>query len=92
MEAMRDVVRGTLARSLRAAGAEDRLAAAWTVACGPAMAGHGRVAGYAGGVVKIEVADQVWLRQMVSLGSVLERELGTISGLKVTKIEFVKRA
>ncbi|HEY4382741.1 MAG TPA: DciA family protein [Acidobacteriaceae bacterium] len=86
---MRDVLRGTLGRSLRGIGEEDRLAAAWTVACGCAMADHGRVLDYEAGVVRIEVADPVWLRQMLSLRSVLERELARVAGLKVTAIEFV---
>jgi hypothetical protein len=88
MEAMRDVLRGSLGRSLRGIGDEDRLAAAWTVACGCAMANHGRVVGYADGVVRIEVADQTWLRQMISLHSVLERELARIARLPVRTIEF----
>jgi hypothetical protein len=41
MERMRDVLRGSLGRSLRALPEEDRLAAAWPVACGSALAGHG---------------------------------------------------
>lgn len=88
MEAMRDVLRGSLARSLRDVGDQDRLAAAWTVACGCTMADHGQVVGYDGGVVRIEVADPVWLRQMVSLKSTLERELACIAGLPVKSIEF----
>jgi hypothetical protein len=88
MEAMRDVLRGTLGRSLRGISEEDRLAAAWTVACGCAMADRGRVVGYTGGVVRIEVADPTWLRQMISLRSVLEREMARISGLPVKGIDF----
>jgi hypothetical protein len=88
MEAMRDILRGTLRRSLRGIADEDRLAAAWTVACGCAMADRGQVIGYQAGVVRIEVADAVWLRQMISLRSVLERELAKISGLTVTGIHF----
>ena len=88
MEAMRDVLRGTLGRSLHALSEEDRMAAAWTVACGSAMADRGRVVGYTGGVVRVEVADQVWLRQMMSLRTVLEREMARIAGLPVRAIEF----
>ena len=88
MEAMRDVLRGTLGRSLRGIGEEDRLAAAWTVACGCAMADHGRVIGYQAGVVSIEVSDPVWLRQMLSLRPILQREVARIAGLPVTAIEF----
>lgn len=88
MEAMRDVLRGSLGRSLRGIGEEDRLAAAWTVACGAAMAERGRVVGYEAGVVRIEVADQTWLRQMTSLRFMLERDLARIAGLPVSAIRF----
>ena len=43
MQGMRDVLRGSLGRSLRELPDEDRLAAAWPVACGSALAGHGEV-------------------------------------------------
>ena len=85
---MRDVLRGTLSKSLRGIREEDRLAAAWTVACGCAMADRGRVVGYDAGVVRIEVADATWLRQMISLRSVLERDMGRIAGLPVNSIRF----
>jgi hypothetical protein len=88
MEAMRDVLRGNLGQSLRGAGDEDRLAAAWTVACGCAMADRGRIVGYDGGVVQIEVADATWLRQMISLRGQLEREMARIAGLPVRGIRF----
>jgi|ERR1700733_842332 hypothetical protein len=88
MEAMREVLRGSLGRSLRGMGDEDRLAAAWTVACGKAMADHGAIAGYDAGVVRIEVADAVWLKQMISLRGTLEREVARVAGLAVARIEF----
>jgi hypothetical protein len=92
MEAMRDVLRGSLGRSLRGIGDEDRLSAAWTVACGRAMAGHGTVVGYEAGIVRIEVADAVWLRQMSSLRFTLEREVARIAALPVAGIEFELKA
>lgn len=88
MEAMRDLLRGSLRRSLRGIGEQDRMAAAWTVACGRAMAEHGAVVGYAAGVVRIEVCDAMWLRQMAALGGVLEREMARIAGLPVAAIHF----
>ena len=88
MEAMRDVLRGSLGRSLRGVGDVDRLAAAWTVACGCAMADHGQVIGYEAGVVRIQVGDPVWRRQMISLRTTLEREMARIAGLPVRAIEF----
>ena len=88
MEAMREILRGNLGRSLRELRDEDRLAAAWTVACGRAMAGRGAVSGYEAGVVRVEVVDAVWMRQMVSLRGVLERELAKIAGVPVSGIHF----
>ena len=88
MEAMREVLRSSLGRSLRTMRDEDRLAAAWAVACGRAMAEHGTVIAYEAGVVRVEVADAVWLQQMISLRAVLERELARIAGLPVACIRF----
>jgi hypothetical protein len=88
MQAMRDLLRGSLARTLEGVREEDRLAAAWTVACGRAMAERGTVVGYEAGVVRIEVSDAVWLRQMNALRNTLERELGRIAGVKVQSIDF----
>ena len=88
MEAMRELLRGSLRSSLGGMREEDWLAAAWTVACGSAMAEHGAVVGYAAGVVRVEVADLMWMRQMASLGGVLEREMARISGVPVAAIHF----
>ena len=88
MEGMRELLRGSLARSLAGTGEQDRLAAAWTVACGRAMAERGVVSGYVDGVVRIEVGDPVWLRQMQALRPTLQREIARISGVKLKAIEF----
>jgi hypothetical protein len=88
MEAMRDLLRSSLKRTLGNIREQDRLAAAWTVACGRAMAEHGAVVDYAQGVVRVEVADPMWIKQMISLGGVLQREMARISGLPVTAIHF----
>jgi hypothetical protein len=89
MEAMRELLRGSMGRSLRAMRDEDRLAAAWAIACGRAMAEHGVVIGYeAGGVVRIEVSDQLWMGQMISLRGALARDMARIAGLPVSGIHF----
>ena len=88
MEGMRALLRGLLGRSLKAMRAEDRLAAAWPVACGSAMAAHGEVTGYADGVVSVVVWDRAWMQQMQSMSGVLERELAKISGVAVSGIHF----
>lgn len=92
MEGMRDLLRGTLGRSLQAMRPEDRLAAAWPVACGKAMAERGTVVGYADGEVSIEVQEGAWLQQMMSMQGQLAGQMGRIAGVKVSRIHFkVKR-
>ena len=88
LEGMRDLVRGSMGRSLRALTDEDKLAAAWPVACGKAMAERGAVVGYVDGVVLLEVAGEVWMRQMMSMRTQLAGEMARISGVKVSEIHF----
>ena len=91
MQNMRDLLRTTLGRSLETMPEADRLAAAWPVACGKAMADRGTIVGYERGIVSIEVNDPVWLAQMLSMRAMLERELARIAGVPVTAIHFEKR-
>jgi hypothetical protein len=92
LEGMRDLLKGSLGRSLRAMRDEDKLAAAWPVACGKALAERGAVVGYESGVVRVEVADGAWMRQMMSMRGQLAGELARIAGVKVSEIHFeVKR-
>lgn len=92
MEGMRDLLKGSLGRSLKAMPPEDRLAAAWPVACGRAMADRGTVVGYVDGEVWVEVQDGAWLRQMLSMQGQLAGQMARIAGVKVSKIHFkVKR-
>ncbi len=88
MEEMRALLKSVLGRSLEALTEEDRLAAAWTVACGKAMAHHGTLMGYADGIVTIQVTDKIWLKQMMSMRGQLTGELGRIAGVRVREIHF----
>ena len=49
---------------------------------------HGVVVGFDDGVVRVEVSDAVWMRQMMSLRGVLEREMAKIAGVTVSGIHF----
>jgi hypothetical protein len=91
LEGMRDLLKGSLGRSLGALRDEDRLAAAWPVACGKAMAEHGTVVGYADGVVRVEVEDGAWLRQLVSMRGQLAGEMARIAGVGVSEIHFERK-
>jgi hypothetical protein len=88
MEGMRAMLRGTLGRSLAALGEVDRLAAAWPVACGRAMAEHGEIVAVFEGTVTVAVSDETWLRQMMSMRSQLQAELARIAKVKLTGIHF----
>jgi predicted nucleic acid-binding Zn ribbon protein len=91
LEGMRDLLKGSLGRSLGALSDEDRLAAAWPVVCGKAMAGRGTVVGYADGVVRVQVDDGIWLRQLISMRRQLAGEMARIAGVRVGEIHFEKR-
>jgi predicted nucleic acid-binding Zn ribbon protein len=88
MQGMRDVLRGSLARSLRALPEVDRLASAWPVACGRVMADHGEIVSYEQGKLCIQVSDGAWLRQMLSMRGQLQHEVARIAGVPVTEIHF----
>jgi hypothetical protein len=91
MEGMRSVLRGSLARSLRALPEIDRIAAAWPVACGRAMAEHGEIIGLFEGTLTVAVSDPVWLGQMISMRSHLQREIARIAQVDLTGIHFERK-
>jgi predicted nucleic acid-binding Zn ribbon protein len=91
LEAMRDLLKGSLRRSLEALSEEDRLAAAWPVACGKAMADRGTFVGYADGVVRVQVANRSWLRQLTSMQGQLAAEMSRIAGVKVREIHWEEK-
>jgi hypothetical protein len=88
---MRDLLKGSLGRTLDGLHDEDRLAAAWPVACGKAMAGRGTVVGYVDGVVRVQVDDGAWLRQLMSMRGQLTVELSRIAGVRVSEIHFERK-
>jgi hypothetical protein len=89
MDAIRDVLRDRLGRSLGNLSPADKLSAAWLVACGRALAEHGEVVGYAEGAVEVAVEGGAWLEQFRSMKTELARELAKIAGVPVTGIHFV---
>jgi Dna[CI] antecedent, DciA len=88
LQGMRDLLRESLGSSLHMLQELDRLAAAWPVACGRSMAERGAVVGYENGVVRLQVADEAWLRQLMSIRGQLAGEMARIAKVKVTEIHF----
>src|ERR1700734_480327 len=92
MQNMRDLLRGSLGRSLRELPEEDRLMAAWPVACGSALAGHAQVMYLdAENWLHVRVDGAQWMQQFVSMRSALANDLGRIAGVKVGGIHFKSR-
>lgn len=89
MDGVRALLRDSLSRSLHALSIEDRLEAAWLVACGRVLAKQGTIVGYENGSVRISVSDASWLEQMKSMRAELTAELARIAGVPVTGIHFV---
>ena len=91
LEGMRDLLKGSLGRSLEGLREEDKLAAAWPVACGKALAERGVIVGYTDGVVRVQVEDSAWLQQLMSMRRQLAREMSRIAGVRVSEIHFEKK-
>jgi len=87
-ERMRDVMRGSLGRSLESMSPEDRIAAAWPVACGQKIAERTRIVALDGAVLTVEVTDVAWQKQMRSMSEKLKHDLRSIAGVDVTDILF----
>lgn len=88
MERMRDLLKQNLGRSLQGLSIADRLAAAWPVACGAAMAKRGEIVGFAEGIVAVQVQNGMWLDQMRSMQGILRSELARIAAVEIAGIHF----
>jgi hypothetical protein len=88
MEGIRDLLKRSLGQSLNSLRDEDRLAAAWPVACGKKMAARGTVVGYDHGVLRVQVENRAWLQQLMSMRGQLAGEMARIAGVKVGAIHF----
>jgi predicted nucleic acid-binding Zn ribbon protein len=88
MEGIRDLLKRSLGQSLNSLRDEDRLMAAWPVACGKTMAERGTVVGYNDGVLLVQVEDRAWLRQLTSMRGQLAGEMARIAGVRVSEIHF----
>jgi len=88
MEGIRDLLKRSLGQSLNSLSDEDKLAAAWPVACGKTMAARGTVVGYDDGVLRVRVENRAWLQQLMSMRGLLAGEIARIAGVTVSAIHF----
>lgn len=91
MQRMRDVIRGTLARSLRRLAEEDRLAAALPVVCGSAAASHCEVAHLdEGGTLHLRVDGEEWLASLLTIREILQHDLQRVAGVPLAGLHFLE--
>ena len=88
MQGMRELLRSSLGKSLSGLTPLDRLAAAWPVACGTRMAGHGVVKTFEDGRAVIEVADAAWAQQMRAMAGQLTGDMRRIAKVELREIHF----
>jgi hypothetical protein len=55
------------------------------------MAERGAVIGYGNGIVRVQVEDRAWLRQLVSMRVQLAGEMARIAGVRVSEIHFEEK-
>jgi hypothetical protein len=64
---------------------------AWPLVCGSKVAERTRALDFAGAVLRVEVPDAGWKREMQSLAPRYLAQLNRYAGQKVERVEFVIR-
>jgi hypothetical protein len=91
MDRMRDILRSSLGRSLRDLPEEDRLAAAWQVVCGAALAGKAEVTHLdPEHILHVRVAEPQWMPVFLDRRTDLARELARVAAVPLAGIHFEK--
>jgi hypothetical protein len=78
-----------VARAIHRAPAEQSPLLAWPVACGSAVADRTQVLDFSNGILRVEVADAGWRRELASLAPRYLAVVNKYSGTHVKRIEFV---
>ncbi len=89
MQRMREVIRGSLARSLRRLPEEDRLAAALPLVCGTALAAHCEVASLdRHGTLHLLVDGPEWLGSLLGMRDLVQHDLQRVAGVPLAGLHF----
>ena len=90
MQHLRDLLRSSFRTSLGNLEPLDRLATAWPVAAGHAIAERSAVTRLEGTIAMVEVVGgEPWLRQLREMTPQLRGDLAKVSGITLTDILFV---
>lgn len=91
MQRMGDVIRSSLARSLRQLQDEDRIAAAVQVCCGTVLASHCAVLVLEEeGTLHLRVDSPEWMAPLLGMREVLRHDLQRVAGVPVAGLHFVE--
>ena len=91
MERMRDVIRGSLARSLRVLSEEDRLASALPVVCGSALASHCEVMHLdEERTLHVRVDSPEWMNPLLGMKEIVRHDLQRIAGVPLSGLHCVQ--
>lgn len=75
--------------ALRHAAPEQTPVLAWPLACGSSVAARTRVLDFSDGVLRVQVADAGWKRELQSLAPRYVAMLNRYASRKVERVEFV---
>jgi hypothetical protein len=78
-----------IAKSLHRAPANESAVLAWPIACGSAVAERTRALSFSDGVLRVEVADEGWRRELINLAPRYLALINKYSATLVKRIEFV---
>jgi len=78
-----------IVKALHRAPADESPLLAWPVACGSAVAERTRALGFADGILRVEVADAGWRRELADLAPRYLALVNKYSAISVKRIEFV---
>lgn len=81
-----------IAKALHRAPASESALLAWPIACGSAVAERTRALSFSDGILRVEVADAGWRRELVHLATRYLASINKYSATRVDRIEFVVKA
>ncbi len=81
-----------IAKALHRAPADESALLAWPVACGSAVADRTRALSFSDGILRVEVADRGWQRELAHLAPRYLSLINKYSATSVKRIEFVVKA
>ena len=89
MQPIGNGLEGVVSRSLRKAPPGEGPVLAWPIACGSAVAARTRAVDFGDGVLRVEVADAGWRRELQALASRYVAQINKFSATNVARVEVV---